>query len=362
MQHPIGKIPRFQSVITRRTSWNRAYLLLLALIISTLFSTSCKQKSRAESDKAAPPDLQAHINLPKSEPPFAKIPIDKEITIGKFFQFLEKIVRQNDTLSSYPLSENLLLRANPWILDTLVKTDYYYQASLGNFVFDQQKMRVLKPEDTLLLPGPETAAILLAKMANTWLDINIPAFELRIMEGDSQLFSIPVRVGKNQKKYLEAAGHVVDLRTRTGAGEVIRVNRYPIFIDPVKGEKFKFTKRDDHQTTRMPQIPWIEPIISGQRYGQMIHPTTNPRTLGKPASNGCIGVSEADAWRIYYFAPLGTKVNIRYDLEAVNAAGDTLHYEDIYRLRKAGKSGKAIAVAGFWQEKTEGVCVCDSLF
>jgi L,D-transpeptidase ErfK/SrfK len=112
----------------------------------------------------------------------------------------------------------------------------------------------------------------------------------------------------------------------------------------------------------MPQIPWLEPAINGQRYGQMIHPTTNPRSLGKPASNGCIGLSEADAWKLYFYAPLGTKVHIRYDLQEINAAGDTIRYEDIYRLRRTGKSSKPIAVAGFWPEKTSGICVCDTMF
>ncbi|MBK6996849.1 MAG: hypothetical protein IPH31_18695 [Lewinellaceae bacterium] len=84
-------------------------------------------------------EAQSVPKLPESELPHAKIPVQKEIAIGQFFQFLEEIVRQNDTLSSYTLSENLLLRANPWILDTLVNTDYYHQMSLGNFVYDQKE-------------------------------------------------------------------------------------------------------------------------------------------------------------------------------------------------------------------------------
>ncbi|MDO8367510.1 MAG: L,D-transpeptidase, partial [Saprospiraceae bacterium] len=312
----------------------------------------------AEAEKLA----ESVPKLPDPEPPIAKIPVTKEISAGRFFQFMEKVIRQYDTLSLYPLSENLLLRANPWILDTLVNTDYYYQMSLGNFVYDLKKMRILKPGDTLLIPGPKTAATLLQKIVNTRLDINIPAFELSILEGDSLLYSIPVRVGKDQKKYLESAGRRVDLRTRTGTGEIIRVNRFPSFVNPVDGKKFKFTKRDDHQTTLMPQIPWLEPAINGQRLGQMIHPTTNPRSLGKPASNGCIGVNEANAWRIYFFAPVGTKVTIRYDLEEINAEGDTVRYEDIYRLRKTGKSAEAVPVAGIYRGQPEVICICDSIF
>jgi len=344
------------------TSWEIRLLPCLILSASLLLSSACKHKTRAATESEHAPQTTALSIQKLQEPPFAKIPVQKEIAIHDFFQFLDKIVQENDTVSPYKLSENLLLRANPWILDTLVNTDYYIQMSRGNFVYNQQKMLVLKPGDTLLIPGPQTAAALIEKMANTRLEINIPAFEMRIWEHDSLLYTIPVRVGKSKKKYLEAAGHTVDLRTRTGTGEIIRVNRYPIFIDPVTGKKFKFTKRDDRQTTLMPQIPWLEPAINGQRYGQMIHPTSNPRSLGKPASNGCIGISEADAWRVYYFAPLGTEVTIRYDLQEINAADDTLRYEDIYRLKKKGKTRQPIAVAGFWPKKTAGVCVCDTMF
>jgi len=354
------KISAFYKAIITLIVWLPLYLSMFCLAILGSLLIACKHKSRAEPNIEK--EAQTAPKLPEPELPYAKIPVQKEITIGQFFQFLEEIVRSNDTLSSYTLSENLLLRANPWILDTLVNTDYYHQMSLGNFVYDQKKMRVLKPGDTLLIPGPKTAASLLEKMAKTSLDINIPAFELRILEGDSVLHWVPVRIGKKQKKYLEAAGHRVDLRTRTGTGEIVRVNRHPIFIDPVTGERFKFTKRDDHQTTLMPQIPWLEPAINGQRYGQMIHPTTNPRSLGKAASNGCIGVSEADAWRIYFYAPVGTQVTIRYDLQEINAQGDTLRYDDIYQLWRAGKRPVPLAVAGIWREKTEGVCVCDTMF
>lgn len=341
-------------------------LWLTTLLTGFLFVlvVSCKQKSSAEIE-AKKPEEQVSLSsavLPQPEPPLVKIPVSKKITVGQFFQFLDKILMQYDTLSAYHLTENLFLRANPWIIDTLTTTDYYYQMSLGNFVYDQKKMQVLKPGDTLLIPGPETAALIQDKMSKTWLDLNIPAFELRIMEEDSVLHTVRVRVGKDDEKYLEAAGHKVDLRTKTGIGEIIRVNRTPIFIDPVTGEKFKNTKRDDRRKTLMPQIPWLEPSINGHRYGQMIHPTTNPRSLGKAISNGCIGTSEADAWRLYFYAPVGTKVRIRYDLEEINTKGDTLRYKDIYHLQKSRKKIEVKAAASFSPEKILGVCNCDSLF
>lgn len=331
---------------------------LLLFLAGFFLLPACRNKSKAEPDPVAAPV----VVLPQAETPQAKIAVTADVPISRFFGFLEKLLRQNDTLGYCTLSENLLLRANPWILDSLVATDYYAQMSRGNFVYDQRKLIILHAGDTLLIPGPQTAAVLLDKMAKTWLDINIPAFDMRIMEGDSVLFHMPVRVGKDQAKYLELAGGRVDLRTRTGTGEIIRVNRNPLFLDPVTGKKFKFTKRDDHKTTWMPLIPWLEPSINGQRYGQMIHPTTNPRTLGKPASNGCIGVGEADGWRVYFFAPLGTKVVIRYDLMEITPAGDTLRYPDVYRLHRPESLAALAAGVGLLPVKTASICLCDSLF
>jgi L,D-transpeptidase ErfK/SrfK len=333
----------------------------LLVIAFAVFATACRNSARVEGQSDDVRAVSVGSNRTIYEPPYARIPIVRNIVVSDFFEYMDTIVGRYDTLA-YRLSEHLLLRANPWILDTLVSTDYYYQLSRGNFVYDQRKMVVLSMGDTLLVPGPKAGAALVEKMAKTSLDINIPAFEMRILEGDSVLFTIPIRVGKNQKKYLEMAGRTVDLRTRTGSGEIFRVNRYPIFFDPVTGEKFEFTKRDDQQITYMPQIPWLEPSLNRQRYGQMIHPTTNPRTLGKAASNGCIGVSEADAWRVYVFAPLGTPVLVRYDLKTINEHGDTVQYTDIYRTKKPRLAASFGMGTIFYAQKTTGICLCDSIF
>jgi L,D-transpeptidase ErfK/SrfK len=94
------------------------------------------------------------------------------------------------------------------------------------------------------------------------------------------------------------------------------------------------TKRDDNRVTKLPQIPFIETEINGIRNGQLIHPTTNAATLGKVYSNGCIGTNEADAWVIYYYAPIETKIKIRYDLNVVDASGDSIVLKDIYNKKQ----------------------------
>jgi L,D-transpeptidase ErfK/SrfK len=61
-----------------------------------------------------------------------------------------------------------------------------------------------------------------------------------------------------------------------------------------------------------------------------MHPTTNKSTLGKAISNGCIGMSEADAWTLYYHAPLGTPVEFRYDLHVMDSAENIQNLPNIY--------------------------------
>ncbi|WP_415867183.1 L,D-transpeptidase family protein [Thalassobellus suaedae] len=80
-------------------------------------------------------------------------------------------------------------------------------------------------------------------------------------------------------------------------------------------------------------MPFIETEINGIRYGQLIHPTTNPETLNKAYSNGCIGTKEGDAWVVYYYAPIGTKIQIRYDLNGTDTKDKSLLLKDIYNLK-----------------------------
>ncbi len=263
--------------------------------------------------------------LPSENKFFFKIPINYDVSIDCYFEAMDTLVRHYDSLTPYPLSEHLLVRANSWIIDSLENTDYYRQKERGIFVYNQPQLVILRKGDTLLVPTPERAAILRDEMMHTVIDVNIPEFKLRIIENGDTLSTFLVRVGQNKRKYLSTAGREVDLRTQPGEGQIIRVETDPYFVDPASGKRFTHTRRDDGKTTIMPQIPWLEPELNGQRYGQLIHPTTNPKTLGKAYSNGCVGTGEADAWRIYYYAPIGTQVVFRYDL-----LRDSLSLKDIY--------------------------------
>lgn len=263
-----------------------------------------------------------------------KILIGNKITIDKYFSFLDSIVLKYDSLTPYPLTEHLLVRANPWIIDTLKNTDYYIQKSKNKFVYDQKKMIVFKKGDVLILPDAILAKTIIRSFQNTKIDINIPEFTLRIFEDATELFKFPIRVGRDEKKYLEMSGRVEDLKTKKGKGKIVGYNRYPAYYNPINNQQYFVTKRDDAKVTKLPQIPFIETEINGFKYGQMIHPTTNPATLGKAVSNGCIGTSEENAWVIYYYAPMNTKINIRYNLNIKDNNGSTIVLKDIYNYAK----------------------------
>lgn len=260
--------------------------------------------------------------------------IAEEVNMGNYFDFMDSLVCFYDSLLPHPVTEHLIVRNNPWVIDSLEATDYYRLSERGVINLDQKKLRVFGIGNYLIIPDARAVDSLNRLFENTYLDVNIPEYTLRVYEEGKVEFKVLVRVGRNERKYLAMAGREIDLRTLTGEGTIFRHSKDPAFINPSNNHYYHVTRRDDGVVTAMPRIPWLEPMINGQRYGQLIHPTTNIETLGKAYSNGCIGTSEADAWRLYYYAPLGTRIVIRYDLDVVNEEGDTIQLKDIYRRRK----------------------------
>ena len=262
------------------------------------------------------------------------IHLDKDIKIVSYFNFIDSIVTAYDSIVDYQLSEHQIIRSNPSIITTLANTDYYRMIARDSFVYDQKQMLVLRKGDSIRIPSYSSAVWMLQRFNDTNIDVNIPEFRLRIYMGSVLLYSFPIRVGQHAKKYLAMGGRVTDLRTKTGKGMIFRHVRNPDFYNPTTGKQFYVTRRDDNKVTLMPQIPWIETEINGLRNGQMIHPTTNPNTLEKAYSNGCVGTREGDAWIIYYYAPVGTKIEIRYALEAKSEDGTVRKLKDIYSYKE----------------------------
>jgi len=257
--------------------------------------------------------------------------VSKNIKVRDYFNYMDSLVNQHNLKANYKITEHILVRANHWIIDTLANTDYYRMIKKDSFVYNQKEMIVLNKGSKILIPDSTVTSNILNSMNKTRIAINIPEFKLRIFQDSLLLYQFPIRVGRNEKKYLKMGNRITDLRTLTGNGEIVNYNRNPNYYNPVNGHQYYLTRRDDNEVTKLPQIPFIETEINGIRNGQLIHPTTNPNTLNKAYSNGCIGTNEADAWIIYYYAPIGTKVVITYNLNGTNENGETIVLKDIYK-------------------------------
>lgn len=263
------------------------------------------------------------------------IVVDSPIAVKEYYVFMDSLLAAYAPCVPYRLTEYVIAHTNPWIIDTLVSFDYYTRQAKGEFVHDQKEMTVLHKGDLILLPKAPQAERINAMLANTMIDVNIPEFKLRILVNDSVTYTFPVRVGRNERKFLAMAGREVSLKTPIGEGEIMRIAYNPAFINPADNKVYYATKRDDGKYTQLPLIPWLEPTIDGRRQGSLIHPTTNEATLGRAYSNACVGLAEGVAWIVYYNAPLGTKVRFRYQLDVVNEAGDSIKLKDIYNLYPA---------------------------
>lgn len=267
------------------------------------------------------------------EAPF-EVEVPYNVRIRRYFPFMDSLVAAYAGKLPYTPSEHLIVWANPWIIDSLAHTDYYYMMARDSFVYDQKSLVILPKGTKLLIPGELQALVLRQEHDRVRLELNIPEYLLRVYRGDSVEATFLVRVGRDERKYLALAKNTISLRTATGSGTIVRIERNPIFINPTDGKRFTHTRRDDNRTTLMPQIPWIEPELNKIRHGHLIHPTTNPKTLGKAYSNGCIGVGEGDAWRIYYYAPVGTPIRVYYELEVQDTEGNPVLLKDIYGFAK----------------------------
>ena len=271
----------------------------------------------------------------ETAPPQRSIIIENDISMRHYFEAMDSICTRVDSVYNVSINEYELVHANPWIIDTLMAQDYYFAKSRGVIIDNQKEQLALHAGDALRIPTQSAIDSIRQMLRTITIDVNIPEYTLRIMTADTVLHECAVRVGKNERKYLALAYHEVNLRTPIGEGSIIRIERNPLYINPVDGKRYNRTRRDDGHYTQLPRIPFLEPEINRIRSGALIHPTTNLSTLGKAVSNGCVGLSEADAWLVYYYAPLGTPVRFRYDLEVRDKAGKTILLRDIYNQNGA---------------------------
>ena len=302
-------------------------------LLSLLFLVSCiREYSREESGVLPRP--YSPLTSTGIEAPFLYHRVEKDISIGAYFSWMNAVVEKYDSLLPYQLTEQLIVHANPWMIDTFAHSDYYYQMERGVFVYDQRAHVVLHKGDSLAIPALYTASQLNEKLSQIHIDVNLPEYKLRIWQGDNLLHTFTIRIGQNRSKYLATEKRAVDLRTVIGSGYVYQIIYQPKYVNFTTGKEYERTRRDDQRVTLMPLIPTLETEINGVCYGQLIHPTTNPITLGRAYSHGCIGTREGDAWRIYFHSRKGTPVDIRYDLLITDEQGETIVLPDVYQMER----------------------------
>jgi L,D-transpeptidase ErfK/SrfK len=248
-----------------------------------------------------------------------------------YFSYIDKVVSKfNDTLD-YKINEYTLINNNSWIIDTLASTDYYLKKKSGKKIKNQKELVILPKGTILRIPTAfQNNAIIQNLLANNVI-INVPEYKLKIFNNGLLIKDALVRVGRNESRYLASIDKYTDLRTKSGKGKIHSTEKNPTWINPVDGHKYTETTRDDKQKTVMPITPSITMNINNVVTGQLIHATTNPSTLGKAYSNGCIGTNEYDIWYIYYYSPPGVFVEIKYDLNPLNTDETLDDLIDIYK-------------------------------
>jgi L,D-transpeptidase ErfK/SrfK len=333
-------------------------LVRCSVILAVLaIAISCQSKKSAEKpEEPSPAPLKIDLFAAQGY-----VLVKDSVSLGDYFGYMDSVVSALDSLTPFALNEHILVAYNSWLIDTLAHTDYYWQKAHGKFVYDPQSMVVLKPGDSLAIPSAYAAMRLRRRFEQTVIDLNIPSFQLRVLVRDTVRHMFPVRVGQDGARYMAMAGRKVNMRTHPGEASIVRINKKARFVNPKDNREYKVTRRDDGKTTLLPTaIPWLEPGLNGTRYGQLIHPTTNPASLGKAYSNGCIGMGEGDMWRLYYHAPLGTKVRFRYELAERDMHGHLLTWTNIYPSWGSKPDTQKLAAQPGWnaEDESEQCCTC----
>lgn len=112
---------------------------------------------------------------------------------------MDKLILKADTFKNWNINEYIIVHSNPWILDSLVASDYYSLQEKGIFNYDQTAIVILHKGDSIAIPDSAYAANINSKLASTIIDVNIPEFTLRLYQMNDTLLSGPVRVGRDAK-------------------------------------------------------------------------------------------------------------------------------------------------------------------
>lgn len=149
-----------------------------------------------------------------------------------------------------------------------------------------------------------------------YIKINLPAFRLQLIQGDTIIREYPVGIGT-------AYNH-------TPTGETHIINRL---------ENPTYYPRNWQQNNNDPIPPGEQnPVgtrwmgLSWPHYG--IHGTNSPDSIGRIVSQGCIRMHNRDVEELFNLVQVGTRVEIVYDLVEITKAQDgkiiVTTFPDIY--------------------------------
>ncbi len=139
--------------------------------------------------------------------------------------------------------------------------------------------------------------------------INVPARRLYLARGGSLERSYPVAIGRAWTP------------TPRGTFRILQKTKDPTWAP--RGRK---------PVPPGPANPlghrWMR--ISEDGYG--IHATNEPSSIGRARSHGCVRMQRADAEDLFERVAIGTPVEIVYELEGYDDAGEPARFPDVYDL------------------------------
>ena len=104
--------------------------LFVALFLVAFTLNSCKNKQKNEAPTVV---IKADTILVKTSLYTHIIP--QNIQIKGYFKYMDSLARAYDSLVSYDLTAHLIVRTNPWLMDSLENTDYYRQKEISQTPF-----------------------------------------------------------------------------------------------------------------------------------------------------------------------------------------------------------------------------------
>ena len=161
-------------LLSRRSRRVWASLKVTILLCGTLMFFQCTYEASMQKAVTDEPPVLKEDSVAQ-----LRYTVLENVQIKNYFEFIHAISVHFDSLLPYPINEYILVHHNPWIMDTLVHSDYYYQMERGHFVYDQTQMVVLPKGSDLIIPTEDEAAAISQLLTETVIDLNIPEFKIR---------------------------------------------------------------------------------------------------------------------------------------------------------------------------------------